>query len=569
MSDEDDVCENSGERIHPHQVMTFKKNDQIEDDDDDDDDGKPESFKETMRIPKQELDHTVYDNYTYKYGTLRKGKVDKTNRSMRVCAVYRNCRFITCIIRNFYRSARHIPYPVLFRGDGIGGIEGAIFLYTQKRLTPVLDEEAPPIDLNELQNWGRKGVIFGNRENLFQEVVPFELRQGGRIKKYSEDKIVEIEGEEKVDFCDIKVRIFDCYRMFHKECVILKYPYEKFKEPEPIPPLPFSTVLIEGGTSTDDDSESLLTAYSGGEIGRINTILYEDQREHVLAQVNFEMVKLAEENVVRVQQGKTPIPLDNITKLNLFFQMTQAEEMDPTRPALTPRTLRRGTFNFPEGFDENRDMGEEGKESFDRGEDSTIEDTPPVDDVTEGEREVVSAQVLFTRIQGLVTEDNRIEDDTPVTDNPTDHTEPESDVNKGMEAVDTPLTDNPTDHTEPESDVNQGMEAIDTPLTDNPTDHTEPESDVNQGMEAADTPVTDNPTDHTEPESDVNQGMEAVDTPLTDNTANQEMDTDTDENAGNDTDITIDYIRGVEIEIETEYESGRHICLRRGFDIGF
>ena len=95
-------------------------------------------------------------------------------------------------------------------------------------------------------------------------------------------------------------------------------------------------MLIEGGTSTDDNSESILTAYSGGEIGRINTILYEDQREHVLAQVNFEMVKLAEENVLRVQKGQTPIPLDNVTKLNLFFQMTQAEEMDPTRPALTP-----------------------------------------------------------------------------------------------------------------------------------------------------------------------------------------------------------------------------------------
>ena len=80
------------------------------------------------------------------------------------------------------------------------------------------------------------------------------------------------------------------------------------------------------------------------------------------------------------------------------------------------------------------------------------------------------------------------------------------------------------------------------------------------------------PTDHTEPESDVNQGMKAIDTPVTDNPTDQEMDTD--ENAaesieGNDTDITIDYIRGVEIEIETEYESGRHICLRRGFDIGF
>ena len=86
-------------------------------------------------------------------------------------------------------------------------------------------------------------------KNLFREVVLFELRQGGRIKKYSEDKIGEIEGKEEVDFCDIKVRIFDRYRMFHKECVILKYPYEKFKEPEPIPALPFSPVLREPGTS--------------------------------------------------------------------------------------------------------------------------------------------------------------------------------------------------------------------------------------------------------------------------------------------------------------------------------
>ena len=147
---------------------------------------------------------------------------------------------------------------------------------------------------------------------------------------------MEIEGEDEVDFCDVKVRMIDRYRMFHKECVILKYPYEKFKEPEPISALPFSPVLREPGTSMDDDSESLLTVYSGGEVGRINTLLYENEWEHVLAQVNFEMVKLAEENVLRVQQGQNPIPLDNVTKLNLFFQMTQAEEMDPTRPALTP-----------------------------------------------------------------------------------------------------------------------------------------------------------------------------------------------------------------------------------------
>ena len=56
--------------------------------------------------------------------------------------------------------------------------------------------------------------------------------------------------------------------MFYKECVILKYPYEKFKEPEPIPALPLpADMLRESGTSTDDDSESLLTVYSGGRSG--------------------------------------------------------------------------------------------------------------------------------------------------------------------------------------------------------------------------------------------------------------------------------------------------------------
>ena len=115
--------------------MTFKKNKKIKDDEDDND-GDPESFRETMQIPEQDLDHTAYDNYTYKYGTLRKGMVDETEKSIQVHAVYRNGRFITCIIRNFYRSACHIPYPLLFHGDGIGGIEGAVFLYTRKHLTP-------------------------------------------------------------------------------------------------------------------------------------------------------------------------------------------------------------------------------------------------------------------------------------------------------------------------------------------------------------------------------------------------------------------------------------------------
>ena len=65
--------------------MTFKKNKKIKDDEDDDD-GDPESFRETMQISEQDLDHTAYDNYTYKYGTLRKGMVDETEESIRVHA---------------------------------------------------------------------------------------------------------------------------------------------------------------------------------------------------------------------------------------------------------------------------------------------------------------------------------------------------------------------------------------------------------------------------------------------------------------------------------------------------
>ena len=142
------------------------------------------------------------------------------------------------------------------------------------------------------------------------------------------------------------------------------------------------------------------------------------------------------------------------------------------------------------------------------------------------------------------------------------------------EADDTPVEDNPTELTQPKGEVNQGMEANDTPTQDNPTEFTQPEGDINQGMEADDTPTQDNLTNHTEPEGDINQGMEADDTPVPDNPTDQGMETDTDENAvhsmeGNDTDNTIGYIRGVELEIETEYESGRHICLRGGFDIGF
>ena len=87
-------------------------------------------------------------------------------------------------------------------------------------------------------------------------------------------------------------------------------------------------------------------------------------------------------------------------------------------------------------------------------------------------------------------------------------------------------------------------------------DHIEPKGDdvsghVNQMMETEDTNVEDNCIEHTEPEDDVNQGME---TEETDENAMESME-------GNDTDET-DYTRGVKVEIETEYESGRHLFQR-------
>ena len=70
ISNEDDLCANSGQRIHPMQVMPFRRNKKIADNDDDDD-LYPEKFRDTVRIPKQELDHMLYDNYTRQYGIQR------------------------------------------------------------------------------------------------------------------------------------------------------------------------------------------------------------------------------------------------------------------------------------------------------------------------------------------------------------------------------------------------------------------------------------------------------------------------------------------------------------------
>ena len=89
-----------------------------------------------MKIREQDLYHTLYDDYTKMNCLARKGSVRETADSFTARAVYRNRRFITVIVCNCYQAARRIPYPLLTRGDGVGGIFGRVFLHRQKQFRP-------------------------------------------------------------------------------------------------------------------------------------------------------------------------------------------------------------------------------------------------------------------------------------------------------------------------------------------------------------------------------------------------------------------------------------------------
>ena len=160
MSDADDLDENTGERLHPEQIMPFKKN-KI----DEDDDKNTEMFEETMKLDENDLDATLYDNYTWCYRMTRKGADDLRKESFKVRRVYRNRRFITCLVKNFYSAARAIPYPLLVRGNGAGSLVGCVFLHSIKRMHADFHDphlQNCYIDLNELMNYGTKGTLYGS-----------------------------------------------------------------------------------------------------------------------------------------------------------------------------------------------------------------------------------------------------------------------------------------------------------------------------------------------------------------------------------------------------------------------
>ena len=97
----------------------------------------------------------------------------------------------------------------------MGGVVGRKFLYEMKRMESDEDSplDRPWIDLNELANWGNKGIIYGERLDRFLDTVPFEVGKGGRIKKFGEDKMVDVKMYvDERNFSDVKFQSIEHHR---------------------------------------------------------------------------------------------------------------------------------------------------------------------------------------------------------------------------------------------------------------------------------------------------------------------------------------------------------------------
>ena len=316
-SDEDELCRNTEERLHPMRKKVFRRNKSIKDDSDSD------TEEDTMGIPEQDLDYTLYDNKTRMYSLARKGKVTLTKRSLDVRAVYREKRFLTVLIRNFYLCGRGIPYMVLMRGDGIRGVVGRHFLFEQKRLDPQLDSplEKLWIDLNEIRNWGERGIIFGDRQDRYLDTVPFEVGKGGRVKKFVEDKVVDVIWyTDETNFSELKFQILE--RIFGDA----RHAVGENMRLDPYPgKSTVSDILGEGDnieivpeSDLDETQESVEDV-----VVDINKKLYMEEKGQILNQVNLRMAQMQLENMWADDEGERRMHvLDNVTHLNLFFEIT-------------------------------------------------------------------------------------------------------------------------------------------------------------------------------------------------------------------------------------------------------
>ena len=316
-SDNDKLCRNTEERIHPQQVRRFKKNKRVRDESD----SEEETLEDTLKIPEQDLDHTLYDDYTWMYCLARKGKVKATEKSLEARAVYQNRRFITVIVRNFYCSAHSIPYPLIMRGDRVGGFEDKVYLYEEKRLRPDFMDphsDTPCIDLNELKKWGKKGVIFRDRKDLEVEVVPFELRQGGRIKKFAEDKEVDVEDWTDEGFFGVQKSsvVWRHYSSVHEEFITVEVPAVVGRRED------------VGGDDGEDGNEDMDTSPGssgvqlnwGDLMADVEYALDVQKRNAVIAPANLKILRMKDENKKFIREERElPHVIDRMSKLQVFM----------------------------------------------------------------------------------------------------------------------------------------------------------------------------------------------------------------------------------------------------------
>ena len=210
------------------------------------------------------------------------------------------------------------------RGDGVRGFEDKVFLYEEKRLRPDFMDphlDTPCIDLNELKKWGKKGVIFGDRKDLEAEMVPFELRQGGRIKKFAEDKKVDVEDWTDEGFFGVQKSsvVWRHYLLVHEEFIPVEVPAVVRKR---------ENVGCEDGEDGNEDVDtspgsSGVQLNLGDLMADVKYALDVQKRNAVIAQANLEILHMKDENEKFICEGRElPHVIDRMSKLQVFMRLS-------------------------------------------------------------------------------------------------------------------------------------------------------------------------------------------------------------------------------------------------------
>ena len=160
------------------------------------------------------------------------------------------------------------------------------------------------------------------------DTVPFEVGKGGRIKKFAEDKMVDVEmyGDER-NFSDVKFQIIECHRGQ------IQFADRVSSQTEGNYGIDY--YMIEDACPVEYVSMMWRDMHIAEEMdGTIGTIvedvvedmekkIEEQDRERVLGQVNLRLAEMQLENMETDKKGERRVhTLDNIMRLNIFFEIS-------------------------------------------------------------------------------------------------------------------------------------------------------------------------------------------------------------------------------------------------------